>query len=292
MLPRLLLAALLLLPPSTGRAGDEPAGAARPAALQSALSLALVQPPVTAEPAAEDDERARFERTMAEITRDVPGLVVTSKHRSEADQQRLRERGYRPHPHSQHRLGLAWDCAAPEESLAIVQERARSHGFTALRMRSPVTGHLYLHVQRFARSPLADGALAAAAAVPEPPAGLPEPLGIPGVEQAVEVEPAPAVPEPAAVAAAPVIDAPKPIGVTGFEFPRRLLRKKVQGEIVLLVDLEPDGTVRDLQVDVSTLPAFEDFVAGEVRRWRFTPPTVQGRPVAARARLPIPIRIQ
>lgn len=84
---------------------------------------------------------------------------------------------------------------------------------------------------------------------------------------------------------------PRPIGVSGFNFPRRLLRKKVSGKVVLLVKLDSDGEVLEVQVDSSTLPEFDDFVAGEVRRWRFTAPTVQGRPVKAMARLPIPIQI-
>jgi outer membrane biosynthesis protein TonB len=50
--------------------------------------------------------------------------------------------------------------------------------------------------------------------------------------------------------------------------------------------------VLDVKVDSSSLPAFDDFVRGEVAKWRFTPPTRQGLPVKAQARLPIPIQIQ
>ncbi len=87
-------------------------------------------------------------------------------------------------------------------------------------------------------------------------------------------------------------EAPRPLGFHDFEFPPRLLRKKAAGRIVLLVDLDPEGQVLDVQVDSSDLPAFEQFVASEVRSWTFTPPTRRGLPVAARARLPIPIRIE
>jgi protein TonB len=85
---------------------------------------------------------------------------------------------------------------------------------------------------------------------------------------------------------------PRPIGVSGFNFPARLLKKKVSGKIVLLLKLSAEGKVLDVQVDSSTLPDFDDFVVGEVRRWKFTPPTQEGRPVNAQARLPIPITIQ
>ena len=84
----------------------------------------------------------------------------------------------------------------------------------------------------------------------------------------------------------------RPIGVSGFRFPRKLLKKKVSGTIVLLIKLDDQGEVMELEIDSSNLPAFDDFVRSEVSRWRFTPPTQQGRPVKAKARLPIPINIK
>ena len=84
---------------------------------------------------------------------------------------------------------------------------------------------------------------------------------------------------------------PRPIGVSGFNFPRRLLKNKVKGRVVLLVKLDTGGDVMDVQLDSSTLPDFNNFILAEVRDWKFTPPTQQGRPVRAQARLPIPIQI-
>ncbi len=85
---------------------------------------------------------------------------------------------------------------------------------------------------------------------------------------------------------------PRPVTVTPFDFPRALRERGVQGEIVLLVDLDRDGRVLDVEVESSDLPAFEPYVLREVRGWSFTQPTAQGRPVEARARLPIPIHIR
>jgi protein TonB len=85
---------------------------------------------------------------------------------------------------------------------------------------------------------------------------------------------------------------PRPIGVSGFNFPRRLLKQKASGRVVLLLKLDEQGQVLDVQLDSSSLPEFDDFVMGEVARWRFTAPTQQGRPVKAKARLPIPIHIE
>jgi TonB family protein len=85
---------------------------------------------------------------------------------------------------------------------------------------------------------------------------------------------------------------PRPIASAGFDFPPHLLRRKADGRIVLLVDLNPQGEVVDVQVDSSDLPDFDEFVSSAVRSWRFTPPTQRGQPVAARARLPIPIHVE
>jgi protein TonB len=84
---------------------------------------------------------------------------------------------------------------------------------------------------------------------------------------------------------------PRPIGVSGLNFPRRLRKKAVNGTIVLLLKLNDEGDVLDVEIDSSNLPAFDAFVLGEVKRWKFTPPTQNGQPVRAKARLPIPIRI-
>jgi TonB family protein len=104
-----------------------------------------------------------------------------------------------------------------------------------------------------------------------------------------------APPEPVvAIAAAPSeLDAiPRLIGAHALELPRRLLESPASGRIVLLLDLGPAGEVKDVRVDSSDLPEFEDVVVSAVRAWRFTPPTRRGEPVAAQARLPIPIRVK
>ena len=84
---------------------------------------------------------------------------------------------------------------------------------------------------------------------------------------------------------------PRPLGVTGFDFPSRLRKKKVRGQIVLLLKLDEEGNVLQADIDSSNLPRFDPYVLNQVKHWRFTPPTQQGRPVKARARLPIPINI-
>lgn len=84
---------------------------------------------------------------------------------------------------------------------------------------------------------------------------------------------------------------PRPIATSGFDLPRRLLRRPARGEVVLLIELSPDGEVVSAEVEASDLPEFDRFVIHTVERWRFTPPTRGGHRVATRARLPIPIRV-
>jgi protein TonB len=85
---------------------------------------------------------------------------------------------------------------------------------------------------------------------------------------------------------------PRPIGVSGLSFPSRLRRKRVAGTIVLFLKLGSDGRVIAVSIESSDLPAFDRVVLSQVQSWRFTPPTRDGQPVNAQARLPMPIRIQ
>lgn len=288
-----------LLAPAASRAE----GAAAAGALAGTLH-ASVSPPVAAGAradvrAAVEDERRRFEAAMEAVVAGVPGAVVTSRARTDADQERLRLAGYRPHPHSQHRHGLAWDVAGPPEALDAIEERARARGLVPLRMTSPVTGNPYLHVQRYPRAPGRLREMLAVAEAPGPAREALRPLLVASLAPAeLTVAPgAPAWDDLLALAAAGPLDAlfppsprivPRPLGTARLELPKRLLRKKTRGEIVLLVRLDAEGRVEDVAVDSSDLPAFEDVVLDQVRRWRFTAPA---RPESVVARLPIPIHV-
>ena len=85
---------------------------------------------------------------------------------------------------------------------------------------------------------------------------------------------------------------PQPVGGSKLELPHDLRRQQAEGEIVLLVELDPAGQVLAVEIESSELPGFERLVASQVRAWSFTPPTLHGRPVHARARLPIAIRVR
>lgn len=86
---------------------------------------------------------------------------------------------------------------------------------------------------------------------------------------------------------------PRPSPNCSPDFPRRLKQKSANGRIVLLVKLDESGKVMEVAVESSNLPEHDPFVldAFQSKRCSFTPPTRDGKPVRAQARLPIPIRI-
>ena len=105
-------------------------------------------------------------------------------------------------------------------------------------------------------------------------------------------EPVALAPEPEGPVDAALLDEKlRPIRGGEIELPRRLRRNRVDGRIVLELELSRDGEVTALRIDSSDLPAFEKFVSEQVWGWRFTPPTRGGQPVEARARLPIAIHV-
>lgn len=86
---------------------------------------------------------------------------------------------------------------------------------------------------------------------------------------------------------------PRPMPGCALDIPRRLKRRAVSGRVVLFVQLSEDGNVLDARVESSNVPDFDPIVLGAFTssRCRFTPPTKDGTPVRAQARLPIPIKI-
>ena len=85
---------------------------------------------------------------------------------------------------------------------------------------------------------------------------------------------------------------PAPDRRVRLQLPARGSARRRSAAIVLLLKLDERGgaRVRDRLLEPARLRRLRPL--GQVKRWRFTPPTQQGRPVKAKARLPIPINIQ
>jgi protein TonB len=81
--------------------------------------------------------------------------------------------------------------------------------------------------------------------------------------------------------------APRVVFQPAPQYPPELKKKKIQGTVHVLFIVEQDGRVKDPKVQKSDNPAFDNAALGAVKRWRFDPGKVGGKPVQFRMRVPI-----
>jgi len=70
-------------------------------------------------------------------------------------------------------------------------------------------------------------------------------------------------------------------------YPPELARKSMQGTVYVLFIVDKDGRTRDLKVQKSTHPAFNNPALKAVKQWKFEPGKRKGKPVQFRMRVPI-----
>ncbi|VGO21401.1 energy transducer TonB [Pontiella sulfatireligans] len=70
-------------------------------------------------------------------------------------------------------------------------------------------------------------------------------------------------------------------------YPPELSRKSVQGTVYVLFIVDQTGRARDLKVQKSTHPAFNNPAIKAVKQWKFEPGKRKGKPVQFRMRVPI-----
>lgn len=78
----------------------------------------------------------------------------------------------------------------------------------------------------------------------------------------------------------PGMTAPKPLYKPDPEFSDTGRREKTQGMVGILLVVGTDGLPRDLQIDCSSVPEDNENALAAVRKWKFTPGTKDGKPVA------------
>jgi TonB family protein len=74
------------------------------------------------------------------------------------------------------------------------------------------------------------------------------------------------------------------------EYPQEARRKKIQGSVVLDVEIRPDGAVQDVRV-VSGPPELAQASTNAVRQWRFKPRLVNGRAVKMQTTITLNFRL-
>lgn len=70
-------------------------------------------------------------------------------------------------------------------------------------------------------------------------------------------------------------------------YPQELARKNMQGTVYILFVVDKSGRTRDLKVQKSTHPAFNNPALKAVKQWKFEPGKRKGKAVQFRMRVPI-----
>lgn len=71
------------------------------------------------------------------------------------------------------------------------------------------------------------------------------------------------------------------------QYPAQLKKRKIQGTVYVLFIVDKDGRVRDPKVQKSDNPELDTHAMNAVKKWRFEPGKVAGKPVQFRMRVPM-----
>ena len=85
---------------------------------------------------------------------------------------------------------------------------------------------------------------------------------------------------------------PELIGRISPDYPERARRGGIQGEVIIQFTVDEAGTPVDLEVKSSPHELLSEASLREVRRLRFVPATVDGRPVKVRFSVPMNFRLR
>jgi len=78
---------------------------------------------------------------------------------------------------------------------------------------------------------------------------------------------------------------PRPLARIHPAYPTQARLRAIEGVVVLQFVVSPDGTTRDIEIVKSEpVDVFDNAAMRAVKRWRFTPGTRGGEPVAVRVR--------
>ncbi len=77
------------------------------------------------------------------------------------------------------------------------------------------------------------------------------------------------------------------------KYPPAAYREGVEGTVVLVIDVDPNGNVTNVSVERSSRNRDLDRAAMDAaRRWRFNPSVVNGRKASGRVRVPVDFKLQ
>jgi protein TonB len=86
---------------------------------------------------------------------------------------------------------------------------------------------------------------------------------------------------------------PRPLARLDPVYPPRARMRRIEGEVTVEFVVDPDGTVRNIEV-IASRPGdtFTDAAVRAIRRWRFAPGTKDGRTVPTRVRQKVSFSLQ
>lgn len=84
---------------------------------------------------------------------------------------------------------------------------------------------------------------------------------------------------------------PKRLNSVKINYPKNLLKRGIQGTVVLVVVIDENGLLSVEKVEKSDYAEFAEQAIYAAQKLRYDPPTINGKPVRARFTLPIPFRI-
>jgi len=77
------------------------------------------------------------------------------------------------------------------------------------------------------------------------------------------------------------------------KYPKLAIRRGYEGTVILLVEVLPDGSVREVKILKSSgRRVLDQSALKTVRKWRFKPGTKGGRPVTMRVKVPVVFRLK
>ena len=122
--------------------------------------------------------------------------------------------------------------------------------------------------------------------VPPPPEAPPVDVAEPRPTDVFQPPSPPAPPQPVADIGASVDISSK--NMNPPRYPPAAARSGIEGEVVLVIDVDANGNVTNVSVEKSSRNRDLDRAAMEAaRKWRFNPATVNGQKAAGRVRVPV-----
>ena len=107
--------------------------------------------------------------------------------------------------------------------------------------------------------------------------------------QLIEQAPPPSPPAPAPAVPQPVASAqPVPVSSPPPRYPQEASRRRESGKVLVRIEVGPDGVPTSTSIEESSRSRSLDKAAQDaVKRWRFRPAIVDGRPAAGSVVVPI-----